>query len=173
VAEQVQAVDVMPTVLGELGLPVPEPPAIAGRPLQAVVEGGAPEPPAVSEISHRGYVAHGMRTRRDKYVRRFSPDDDELYFDLVKDPTEKVNRAQENRERVRLLRAGVEAAMVPNPFRSHLRVVGAGAYVLRLSTGGWIEGVEAVGLGPSEGYTIEGTAASRAAPAAAAGRPRE
>ena len=97
-----------------------------------------------------------MRTRRDKYVRRFSPHDDELYFDLAQDPGEKQSRADENRERVRLLRAGVEAAMVPNPFRSHLRVEGAGAYVLRLGTGGWIEGVETVGLGPSEGYTIEG-----------------
>jgi arylsulfatase A-like enzyme len=174
VPEQVQAVDVMPTVLKELGLPVPEPPAIAGRPLQAVVEGGAPEPPAVSEISHRGYVAHGMRTRRDKYVRRFSPDDDELYFDLARDPAEKVNRAEENRERVRLLRAGVEAAMVPNPFRSHLRVEGTGAYVLRLSTGGWIEGVEPVGLGPAEGYTIEGNGRKlelRLSPRP--GRPRE
>jgi hypothetical protein len=46
--------------------------------------------------------------------------------------------------------------MVPNPFRSHVRVEGTGSYVLRLATGGWIEGVEAVGLGPAEGYAIEG-----------------
>jgi arylsulfatase A-like enzyme len=154
--QQVQGVDVLPTVLEALGLPVPPPPAIAGHPLQAALDGDVPERPVVSEISHRGYVAHGMRTRRDKYVRRFSPDDDELYFDLVQDPRETVNRAEGNRERVRLLRAGVEAAMVPNPFRSHLRVEGGGAYVLRLATGGWIEGVEAVGLGPAEGYTVEG-----------------
>ena len=68
--------------------PCPPPPVIAGRPLQAVVAGGAPEPPAVSEISHRGFVAHGMRTSADKYVRRFSPEEDELYFDLVQDPKE-------------------------------------------------------------------------------------
>jgi arylsulfatase A-like enzyme len=174
VARQVQGVDVAPTVLQALDLPVPPPPAFAGRPLQAALEAGDPEAPAVSEISHRGYVAHGMRTRRDKYVRRFSPEDDELYFDLVQDPREKVNRAEENRERVRLLRAGVEAAMVPNPFRTHVRVEGGGAYVLRLATGGWIEGVEAVGLGPAEGYTIEGNGRKlelRLQPRA--GRPRE
>jgi hypothetical protein len=156
VARQVQLVDIAPTVLQSVGLPVPAPPAMAGSPLQAAVDGGAPEPAAVSEISHRGYVAHGMRTRKDKYVRRFSPDDDELYFDLGLDPLEKVDRSAANRERVRLMRAGVEAAMVPNPFRTHLRVEGGGAYVLRLATGGWIEGVETAGLGPSEGYTIEG-----------------
>lgn len=156
VAEQVQVVDVLPTVLRALDLPVPSPPAIVGRPLQDVVEGKAPEAPAVAEISHRGYVAHGMRTRQDKYVRRFSPQDDELYFDLRQDPREHDNRVEANRERVRLLRAGVEAAMVPNPFRSHVKVSGAGHYVLRLRTGGWIEGVEAAGLGPAEGYTVEG-----------------
>ena len=74
---------------------------ITGHPLQAVVQGGAPEPPAVSEISHRGFVAHGMRTGKDKYVRRFSPEEDELYFDLRNDPKETVNLIEQNRERVR------------------------------------------------------------------------
>jgi arylsulfatase A-like enzyme len=156
VAQQVQVADVLPTVLQALDLPVPAPPAIVGHPLQAVLDGDVAEGPVLSEISHRGFVAHGMRTRRDKYVRRFSPDDDELYFDLVADPAEKQNRAEGNRERVRLLRAGVEQAMVPNPFRTTLRVTGSGEYVLRLRTGGWIEGVQAVGLGPAERYTIEG-----------------
>jgi arylsulfatase A-like enzyme len=174
VPQQVQAVDVLPTVLQAFELPVPAPPAIAGRPLQAAMANGAPEATAVSEISHRGYVAHGMRTRRDKYVRRFSPDDDEMYFDLASDPREQVNRADDHRERVRLMRAGVEAAMVPNPFRSHLKVAGDGVYELRLRTGGWIEGVEAVGLGPTENYAIEGNGrklALRLRPRA--GHPRE
>src|SRR5688500_14372830 len=87
VKQQVQAVDVLPTVLQALELPVPAPPVIAGRPLQAVLAGGAPEPPAVSEISHRGFVAHGMRPSRDKYVPRFSSEEDELYCDLVQAPT--------------------------------------------------------------------------------------
>ena len=101
VAQQVQAVDVLPTVLEALALPVPGPPAITGRPLQAVLRGGAPELPALSEISHRGFVAHGMRGERDKYVQRFSPEEDELYFDLARDPGEQANRIDEAGSRVR------------------------------------------------------------------------
>jgi arylsulfatase A-like enzyme len=155
VKQQVQLVDVLPTVLQSQDLPVPEPPHIAGRPLQRVVAGGAAEPPAVSEISHRGFVAHGMRTSRDKYVRRFNPDDDELYFDLVRDPGEKVNRVAEAGRRVQHLKAGVEAAMVPNPFRHHLRAAGRGEFALRLRTGGWFEGVEPDGLAAGD-YAVEG-----------------
>ena len=156
VGQQVQTADVLPTILESLELPVPPPPVIAGRPLQAVLRGGAPEPPAVSEICHRGFVAHGMRTSRDKYVRRFSPQEDELYFDLRADPSERTNRIEEQRERVRHLKAGVEAAMVPNPFRHNLKVVAPGDYDLKLRTGGWIEGVEALGLGPDERVVPEG-----------------
>jgi arylsulfatase A-like enzyme len=155
VQQQVQAVDVLPTVLESLGLPVPQSPVIAGVPLQRALSGAAPERPAVSEISHRGIVAHGMRTGRDKYIRRFSPEDDELYFDLLRDPKEKVNRIDGARERARFLKAGLEAAMVPSPFRYTLKVGGTGEYALRLSTEGWIEGVEATGLGAGEGYAIE------------------
>jgi arylsulfatase A-like enzyme len=155
VTQQVQGVDVLPTVLRALDLPVPAPPVIAGHPLQAVLEGGMPEPPAVSEISHRGFVAHGMRTGRDKFIRRFSPEDDELYFDLVADPRETVNRADQAPERVRLLKAGVEAVMGPNPFRHNLRFEAPGTYELKLKSGGWMEGVEAVGLGQGERYEVE------------------
>jgi arylsulfatase A-like enzyme len=155
VAQQVQEVDVLPTLLEALSLPVPEPPAIAGRPLQAVLRGGAPEPPAVAEISHRGFVAHGMRTARDKYVQRFSPQEDELYFDLVRDPRESVNRIGEGGGRAQLLRRGVEAAMVANPFRHTLRIGGQGEFALTLKTRGWIEGVEAQSLGGRERTTLE------------------
>jgi arylsulfatase A-like enzyme len=174
VAQQVQLVDVLPTVLSEVGLPVPEPPVIAGRPLQVVLAGGAPEPPAVSEISHRGFVAHGMRTGRDKYVRRFSPEDDELYFDLRQDPKEQTNLAEQNRERVRFLRAGVEAAMVPNPFRYSLKLVAPGTYDLLFRTGGWIEGVQPVGFGPEDRHGLEGNGRKlRLRVRPGAGRPRE
>jgi hypothetical protein len=156
IAQQVQTVDLLPTVLEHFGLPVPTPPAIVGHPLQAVIAGGAPEPPAVSEISHRGFVAHGMRTRRDKYVRRFSPEEDELYFDLLSDPKETVNRIDQNRERARLLKAGVEAAMVPNPFRDRVKFVAPGTYKLLFKTGGWIEGVEPIGFGPEDRYDLDG-----------------
>lgn len=154
VRQQVQEVDVLPTVLQEVSLPVP--PTIAGHPLQPVLAGGAPEPPAVSEISHRGYVAHGMRTSRDKYVQRFSPEEDELYFDLKQDPKEKTSTLAANRERADRLKSAVEAAMVADPFRHNLRAEGGGAYVLKLRTGGWIEGVEAKGFGPEDHYEIQG-----------------
>lgn len=154
VAQQVQEVDVLPTVLQALGLPLPHG-AFAGRPLQEVLEGAAAERPAISEISHRGFVAHGMRTSADKYVRRLSPQEDELYFDLRADPGEKTNRIESARARADLLRSGVEAAMVPNPFRYALRAVGEGELALKLRTGGWIEAVQAQGLGPSERHELE------------------
>jgi arylsulfatase A-like enzyme len=154
VAAQVQAVDVLPTVLASEGLPVPGPPTITGRPLQLALQGAVQELPAVSEISHRGFVAHGIRTNADKYVQRFSPEQDELYFDLVKDPRELDSILAERPERVRVLRAGVEAAMTPNPFRYVLKAVGTGEFALTLRTGGWIEGIEATGLGQGERYEL-------------------
>ncbi len=68
-----------------------------------------------------------MRTSRDKYVQRFSPEEDELYFDLVQDPMETISRVDQARERVRFLKGGIEAAMTPNPFRYTLRFEGADA----------------------------------------------
>jgi arylsulfatase A-like enzyme len=156
VRQQVQTGDILPTVLEAVGLPVPRPPAVIGRPLQDALGNGAGEAPVVSEISHRGYVAHGARTGREKYVQRFSPHEDELLFDLARDPKERESVLAQGGERLRRLRASVEAAMVLNPFRSHLKAVGPGAYELKLRTGGWIEGVEAAGLGAGERYVVEG-----------------
>jgi arylsulfatase A-like enzyme len=174
IAQQVQTVDLLPTVLEHFGLPLPPAPVITGHPLQAVLEGSAPEPPAVSEISHRGFVAHGMRTTKDKYVQRFSPEEDELYFDLRQDPKEQVNLIDQNRERVRLLKAGVEAAMVPNPFRDTVRFEAPGTYRVRFRTGGWIEGVEPVGFGPGDRYDVEGNGRKLLVTVAPrAGHPRE
>ena len=154
IAQQVQSVDVLPSVLAEMGLPVPVPPVIAGHPLQPVIQGGAPEPPAVLEVSHRGFVSHGMRTRRDKYVQRFSPEEDELFFDLTRDPKEQRSLVGENKERARLLRAGVEAAMVHDPFRRHVRVAGSSTYELRLRSSGWIDGLEPIGFGSGDSYQM-------------------
>jgi arylsulfatase A-like enzyme len=156
VRDQVQEVDVLPTLLESQGLPVPKPPDIQGQPLQAVLRGEHLDRPALSEISHRGFVAHGMRTVKDKYVQRFSPEEDELYFDLTADPKELVNRLDTARDRVRFLRAGVEEAMVSNPFRHLVKLVAPGDYVLKLRTGGWIERVEAAGFGPEERYEVQG-----------------
>jgi hypothetical protein len=150
IVQQVQAVDVLPTVLASQGLPVPEFPAIVGHPLQPVLAGKADKRPAISEISHRGFVAHGVRTEADKYIHRFGPETDELYFDLAKDPKEQTSILDREPSRVRFLKSQAEAAMSPNPFRYVLRVDGTSAYALTLATNGWIESVETTGLGPSE-----------------------
>jgi arylsulfatase A-like enzyme len=155
VAQQVQVVDILPTVLESQGLPVPPPPAIAGRPLQAVLWRRAEEREALSEISHRGIVAHGLRTNRDKYIRRFSPETDELYFDLVKDPMEQRSILGSNPERERFLRAGVEGSYVPNPFRYVVKAAGAGDYRLAFTTSGAFVSPQGSGLGPGEAYEIE------------------
>jgi arylsulfatase A-like enzyme len=154
VAAQVQGLDVVPTVLEAAGLPLPA--DLGGQPLQWALAGGAKPRPALAEISHRGFVAHGVRTDGDKYIRRFSPDDDELYFDLERDPGEKTSLARESPDRVRLLQAQAEAGMAPNPFRYAVQVAGPGRFALRIGTRGWLEEVEATGLGPRERWSLGG-----------------
>ena len=155
VAEQVQGLDVVPTVLEAMGLPLSR--DLGGQPLQRTLARGGSKPrPALAEISHRGFVAYGARTEGDKYVRRFSPDDDELYFDLQRDPKEQASTAGQNPQRVRLLQAQSEAGMSPNPFRYVVEVAGAGRFALKVETRGWLEGVEATGLGPGERSSLGG-----------------
>jgi arylsulfatase A-like enzyme len=154
VAEQVQGVDVVPTVLEAVGAPLA--PELMGQPLQRLLAGETKPRPALAEISHRGFVAHGVRTDGDKYIRRFSPDDDELLFDLRKDPKEKTSIAAESPQRVRTLQAQAEAGMAPNPFRYVLQVAAPGRFALKLETKGWLEGVEATGLGPQERSMLGG-----------------
>jgi arylsulfatase A-like enzyme len=155
IAEQVQLVDVLPTVLRHLELQVPPPPVVMGQPLQELIAGGVPERHAISEISHRGIVAHGVRTREDKYVRHFSPEAVEYYFDLVRDPGERENRIGEHRDRVREMSSRVEAAMARDPNRRVLHFEGSDTWELALHTPGWIDGVEPMGLGIGERYEVE------------------
>jgi hypothetical protein len=152
VARQVQGIDVVPTVLEAMR--VEDGRALAGQALQRTLDGDAPPRPALAEISHRGFVAHGVRTEDEKYVRRFSPDDDELLFDLKRDPKEQSSVASERPERVRLRKAQVESGMSPNPFRYVLQARGSGALTLKVETRGWLEGVEASGLGPQERWGV-------------------
>ncbi len=154
VAQQVQGLDIVPTVLEALGVPLAS--DLAGVPLQRVVRGETQPRPALAEISHRGFVAHGVRTEQDKYVRRFSPDDDQLYFELERDPGERVNRALAAPQRVRQLEQQAEAGMAQNPFRYVLQLAGSGRFALRLETRGWLEGVETTGFGSGERFTIGG-----------------
>jgi hypothetical protein len=154
VGEQVQGLDVVPTVLEAMGVPLAS--DLGGRPLPRTPAGDGKPRPALAEISHRGFVAQGVRTEGDKYVRRFSPDDDELYFDLRQDPGEKTSIADRHPQRVRLLQAQAEAGMSPNPFRYVVQVTGRGRLALRLETRGWLEGIETTGLGPEERSTLGG-----------------
>jgi arylsulfatase A-like enzyme len=158
VAEQVQGLDVVPTVLEAMGLPLAS--DLGGRPLQRTLAGGGKPRPALAEISHRGFVAHGVRTEGEKYVRRFSPDDDELYFDLRQDPKEKTSIAAGHSQRVRLLQAQAETGMKPNPFRYVVQAAGQGRFALKLETRGWLEGVETTGLGPQERSSLGGNGRS-------------
>jgi arylsulfatase A-like enzyme len=150
VKPQVQEVDVLPTILESQGFPVPKPPEILGHPLQEVLAGGSHETLAISEISHRGYVARGIRSIEEKYIERFSPEEGELYFDLLQDPKELVNKLEEKPQRVRVLRDDLEKVMTSNPFQNHLRLVGPGDFSLRLRTSGWLQQFEQGALGPGD-----------------------
>ncbi|HUL78549.1 MAG TPA: sulfatase [Vicinamibacteria bacterium] len=154
VAEQVQGLDIVPTVLEAVGVPLSA--DLGGQPLQRALAGTSKPRPALAEISHRGFVAHGVRTEGDKYIRRFSPDDDELYFDLRQDPKELTSIAPDHPQRVRLLEAQAEAGMSSNPFRYVMQVTGGGGYGLRLGARGWLEAVEVTGLGPQEKWNLGG-----------------
>ncbi len=156
VAQLVQEVDVLPSVLGELGIAAPA--GIAGRALQGPLTGTSTERPALLETSHRGHVVHGVRTPHDKYLRRFSPQNDNLYFDLHADPGEKQDRQAEAVERVRAMRAGIGPSLQPNPFRHVVRCVGPGSWDLEIEAAGWIEDVDSASLAASESATL---AASR------------
>ena len=77
------------------------------------------------------------RTGDEKYVRRLSPEDEELYFRLAGDPGEQESRLDEAGERVRVLREEMESAMTANRFDFVLRLEGDHRYELTLRTGGW------------------------------------
>ena len=173
VKQMVALSDVLPTILQEVRLPVPEPPTIVGRPMQRVAFESSPEPPVVSEISHRGFVSSGIRTGKAKYIRRFSPQTDELFFDLEKDPKELHNLASEKPESLRRLRGAVEQTMQVTPHRYGLRVMTPGPQTLILETPGWIEAIETAGFGAGERAEIlnEGRVAEiRVSPKAGAPR---
>lgn len=148
VAVQVQELDIFPSVLQELGLALPL--GLVGQPLQPVLTGRPAAREALLELSHRGIVAVGSRSEREKYVRRFSPQADELYFDLRADPGERDNAAARAGERLRQLRSGIGPALVPSPYRASVRFVGPGRPEVEISAAGWIESVETSGFGPKD-----------------------
>jgi arylsulfatase A-like enzyme len=154
VGQQVLGMDVMPTILQAAGVELDG--SLGGRTLQSVLTGDEPPVPALVETLHWNATALSVRTETDKYIRRFSPEDDELYFDLTRDPHEQVNRAQEDTERVRALRAQIGTIMRPTPYRYVLRASGSGRFSLGLRTPGVFEQVEVSGLGSEEAHAVEG-----------------
>jgi len=148
VESQVQLLDVLPTILKSQGLPVPDPPAIAGRPLDESLGPRFRERPVVFETKYREYVAYGVRTRANKYVHQVYPDPRELFFDLVRDPQERDGHSRS--AAAHALRRIAEAAVMPSAYRYQLRLEGEDDYELALRTTGWFESVSAPGLGAGE-----------------------
>jgi hypothetical protein len=110
-----------------------------------VLEGAPHELLAIAEISHRGYVARGVRSREDKYIERFSPEEGELYFDLTRDPRELTSLLGERPDRVRTLRDALNRVMAGSPFQNHVRTQGTGEFHLLLRTSGWFQDEEMLG----------------------------
>ena len=148
--------DILPTVLENERPAGPAPPAIDGPARsRRVLAGKAPETPAVSEISHRGIVAHGVRTEGDKYIRRFSPERGRA----VLRPREGPEGADEPARRAAASACASEAAGrggddARTRSATSSASPAAGEYALALASGGWIERVEATGFGPGERYTV-------------------
>jgi arylsulfatase A-like enzyme len=143
VARQVQLVDVLPTLLKDLGLPVPA--GIAGRPLEESLHATGPERPAVFETKFFDHVAYGARTSEAKYVRVFEPGSAELLFDLRRDPGEKQALDVGRMPQARALKQLAERSLASD-LHQRVRVDGAGGFDLRLRSTGWIEIVDRVGL---------------------------
>jgi len=137
VAQQVQGIDVMPTILRAANIAPPE--AAVGRPLQAVIAGGTAPVPALLSTQHWGATALGVRTESEKYIRRFSPKGRQMYFDLDEDEGEREDRAAADPERAREMWEDLEPLVRPAPYRYVLRSGGGSRYALGLTSSGWLE----------------------------------
>jgi arylsulfatase A-like enzyme len=172
IAQQVRLVDVLPTIMKSQGRAVPQ--GIAGRPLQQMLAGSPDERPVVFETKLRESVAYGARTGRATYIREFHPADHELFLDLVHDPLERHGRAEAPNPGFVALKRAAEEGTGRAAYAHLLRVDGRDRYELRLRTPGWVEQVEAEGLGQGERAAVsagrrEATLVLRPRP----GEPRE
>jgi arylsulfatase A-like enzyme len=104
----VSHVDVMPTVLALVGLPVPA--GIAGRSLVPVARGDSrDETGALAEVDHGGIVLDSWCTRRFRLIRS-GKDGSLRLFDLAADPEERNDVAAQNPAVVAELLAELERA---------------------------------------------------------------
>ena len=121
VGGQVRLIDVLPTVLDYVGLPMA--PSFQGRSLrQAIENGSCPDRPAFSEGVGLGFPRESLRHNGLKYVHRLSdeqhgaiwmgkPPEHELY-DLASDPGERRNLATDRPELVKTYRGLLESLLV-------------------------------------------------------------
>jgi arylsulfatase A-like enzyme len=147
VDRQVQLLDVLPTVLRALSLPMAPP--LLGHPLQDTIGGESEPRPALMQLSNRGYVVYAARTRDQKVVHSFSPRESVRSYDLLRDPGEQHPSEVTGASAAPLLRM-VEAAMAPSRRRFHIRVGGSGVVELRVRTTGTIVEVGGPPLGTQE-----------------------
>ena len=122
------AYDFMPTLLDYLGLPVPTDRNLPGRSFAPLLRGEEmPERESIVIYDEYGPVRM-VRTREWKYVYRHAYGPHELY-DLVNDPDERVNRAEDPAmaARIRELKGLMEEwfTRYANPCRDGLREDGA------------------------------------------------
>lgn len=104
IAQVVESIDIMPTILDFLAITPPQP--VQGQSLLPLVYGAASQAgTAFAESAHsddKRDAVRVLRTRRWKYIRRMNSGPDELY-DLKKDPLERVNRIAEEPDLIKSL----------------------------------------------------------------------
>lgn len=109
-------VDLLPTILDSVGVPIP--PEIQGTSLlpRIFAEDQRDGPPVVSEVDKDGRSRKSVIVDGRKYIRQWAPHPQEYFFDLRKDPGELENyagtgRALADRQRLKgLLDAYVESS---------------------------------------------------------------
>lgn len=92
--ELIELVDVMPTILEVVGVPIPA--AVQGRSFRPLLTGGEYQPRTSAWCEYRmphGHATKAIRTRRHRYV--MSKDGGRWLFDLEIDPGELTNRADD------------------------------------------------------------------------------
>jgi arylsulfatase A-like enzyme len=111
--EEAQLVDLLPTILSELGLEIPQ--GVQGTPL------GRTGHPLIAEVYPLPFMEHArgdfrmLREESDKFV--WHSDGDHLLFDVVADPTESSDLSRRHPERARSMHARLEdyIASLPAP----------------------------------------------------------